>query len=138
MVSCYGDGIIFSDPAFGTLQGDEAKNMWRMLINNAKGKITITHDNVKADDQHGSADWIAEYDFSKTGRRVINKISARFEFAGGKIVRHTDHFDLWKWSEQALGWKGYLLGWTPFMKKQIRKQANALLKKYTQQLRNTK
>lgn len=130
MVACYDNAIIFTDPAFGTLHGDDAKNMWRMLIANGKGNTKISFSDVKADEKTGSANWTAEYTFSQTGRKVINKISASFEFANGKIVRHTDHFNLWKWSGQALGWKGWLLGWTPFMKNKIQKQTHKLLSAY--------
>jgi hypothetical protein len=38
-------------------------------------------------------------------------------------VTHTDSFDLWKWSGQALGFKGKFLGWAPFVHKAIRQQA---------------
>jgi ketosteroid isomerase-like protein len=130
MISCYDDHITFTDPAFGELKGDDAKNMWRMLIANSKGNTKIRFDNVKAGEKTGSADWIAEYTFSQTGRKVINRISASFEFSDKKIIRHTDHFNLWKWSSQALGWKGLLLGWTPFMKNKIQKQTNKLLSVY--------
>ncbi|MEO8086376.1 MAG: nuclear transport factor 2 family protein [Bacteroidota bacterium] len=130
MVKLYADDIVFSDPAFGELKGDDAKNMWRMLIQNSKGKIKITFADVTADGHSGSANWIAEYTFSQTGRFVVNKIVAHFEFKEGKISRHTDHFDLWKWTQQALGWKGYLLGWSSFMKNKIQIQTNNLLKVY--------
>lgn len=32
MVSLYQDDIMFEDPAFGVLKGEEAKAMWRMLV----------------------------------------------------------------------------------------------------------
>ena len=54
----------------------------------------------------GSADWTADYLFSKTGRQVFNEIHAEFEFKDGKIFRHHDTFDIWKWSRQALGISG--------------------------------
>ena len=130
MVSCYNDDIVFADPAFGTLKGEDAKNMWRMLVERSKGDIKITFNNVKANDKTGSAHWEAHYTFTQTGRPVINKISAQFEFKDGKIIKHTDTFDLWTWSKQALGFKGYLLGWSSFMQKQINKQTAALLKAY--------
>jgi hypothetical protein len=28
--------------------------------------------------------------------------------------KHTDDFDIWKWSKQAFSFTGYLLGWTGF------------------------
>ncbi len=131
MVSSYHDEIEFSDPAFGKLTGEDAKNMWRMLIERAKGNIEIQYLNVAANDKNGSADWTAKYVFSKTNRPVVNEIHAEFEFAGGKIFRHRDTFDIWKWSRQALGLSGVLLGWTPFMKSKIQKRARESLRVYS-------
>jgi ketosteroid isomerase-like protein len=130
MVKHYSNDIKFKDPAFGELQGDDVKNMWRMLIRNGKGEIRIIFTDVEANKKTGSANWTAKYVFSRTGRTVVNKIAARFEFQNGKIVRHTDDFDIWEWSKQALGLKGHLLGWTSFMKNKIREYAIASLKKY--------
>jgi ketosteroid isomerase-like protein len=130
MVNSYHSDIEFEDPAFGRLQGNKAKNMWRMLINNNKTGIKITCSDMQADEKTGSANWVAEYIFSQTGRPVINRIAAKFEFKDGKIIKHTDHFDMWAWSKQALGWKGYLLGWSGFMKGKIQAQTNSLLRKY--------
>jgi len=132
MVSCYHNNIQFKDPAFGVLKGEDAKNMWRMLLGRNKRNIQITFSNVKATEKTGSANWVAEYVFSATGRKVINVISAEFEFADGKIIKHTDTFDIYKWTKQALGLKGYLLGWTSFMQGKIQQQSGALLKKYTE------
>jgi len=130
MVDCYSSDIHFRDPAFGDLYGKDAMNMWRMLVRNSKGDLKISFSGVHADQKSGSAKWVAVYTFSKTGRPVVNKITAEFEFRDGKIIRHFDHFDLWKWTRQALGLPGYLLGWTAFMKNKINKQANAALAKY--------
>jgi ketosteroid isomerase-like protein len=130
MVNCYDDDIAFEDPAFGRLRGDNAKNMWRMLLKNPDIKITVS--NINADDKCGSADWVAVYTFSRTGRKVVNNVSATFEFRDGKIIKHTDRFNIWKWAGQAMGLKGYLLGWTPLVRNKIQKQAVALLTKYNQ------
>ena len=132
MVACYHNDIQFHDPAFGDLHGEDAKNMWRMLIGRNKGNIHITFSNIVANEKTGSANWRAEYVFSQTNRKVINVIAAKFEFADGKIIKHTDNFDIYKWTKQALGIKGYLLGWTAFMRKQIQQQSGKLLKKYTE------
>ncbi len=128
MVSLYADDIEFQDPAFGPLKGDSSKNMWRMLLKTPGIKISAS--NIKADDQTGSADWIAEYTFSLTGRKVINRVLADFIFSNGKIVKHTDTFSFWKWASQAFGLKGFLLGWTPLMKNKVRQQALARLSKF--------
>jgi len=128
MVNCYADDVVFKDPAFGEQKGDQAKNMWRMLLKTPGIKISV--DNITADDTTGSADWIAEYTFSLTGKAVINKVHADFIFSNGKIVEHTDHFSFWKWASQAFGFKGVLLGWTPLMKNKVREQALKRLSKF--------
>lgn len=127
MAACYTDDVLFSDPVFGELRGQQAGDMWRMLTSRAK-EFSVTFDQVRADRQTGSAHWIATYLFSQTGRTVINDIQARFVFRDGKICEHHDQFDLWRWSRQALGFKGAVLGWTPFVQSAIREQAKKGLK----------
>ncbi len=122
MVACYSDDIVFSDPAFGTLRGKDAGDMWRMLTTRAKD-FSLTFDSVRADDRSASAHWVATYLFSQTGRIVINDIQARFVIRDGKICEHHDSFSLWRWSRQALGTSGLLLGWTPLVQGKVRGQA---------------
>lgn len=129
MAACYTNDVKFCDPAFGPLKGDDAKNMWRMLLKNNTG-IKITASDIDADEITGSAKWVAVYIFSRTGRRVTNHVSAEFEFRDGKISKHTDTFNIWKWAGQAMGVTGWLLGWTPFMKGKIRTQTATLLGKF--------
>jgi|SRR5215217_8270474 len=128
MIGCYHDDIRFEDPAFGPLHGEDAKNMWRMLV---RPGIVVTYRNVKADEHTGSADWKAVYTFGSTGKKVVNNISASFEFKDGKIIKHTDKFSMRKWARQALGFKGFLLGGTSFLQQQVRKQALAKLAAFT-------
>ena len=45
MNSCYSDDIVFFDPAFGLLRGNEAKSMWEMLCKNAKD-FSLTYGNI--------------------------------------------------------------------------------------------
>ena len=131
MASCYHKDVVFQDPAFSILKGMHAGNMWRMLCQSQKGKdFTVEFSNVKASDQSGSAHWEAKYTFSKTGRKVHNSIDATFEFSDGKIIKHTDDFDLKKWAKQAMGLKGALLGGTGFFKKKLQKQTNGMLAKF--------
>lgn len=129
MVACYAEDVEFSDPVFPNLRGDEARGMWRMLTSRAKD-LKIVASAIEADDTTGKAHWDADYPFSATGRFVQNRIDARFTFRGGKIVRHVDSFDLWKWSGMALGLPGKLLGWTPMLQGKIRKNADAGLRAF--------
>ncbi|MEB0008955.1 nuclear transport factor 2 family protein [Pseudomonas sp. MH9.2] len=129
MSACYTEDVLFSDPVFGELRGRQAGDMWRMLTSRAKD-FSVVFDNLRADERTGGAHWVATYLFSQTGNTVVNDIQARFVFRDGKICEHHDHFDLWRWSRQALGTKGLLLGWTPFVQNAIRAQAQKGLKAF--------
>nr|WP_294787898.1 nuclear transport factor 2 family protein [uncultured Flavobacterium sp.] len=133
MSECYHPKVHFIDPAFGLLKEEQVSKMWTMLLSKSKGNIKIEFSNVKADDSTGSANWTATYNFSKTNRNVINKISAEFVFQDGLIIKHTDNFDVWKWSKQAFGPAGYLFGWTGFFQKKVQKQALLSLEKFQEQ-----
>ncbi|MGL4317166.1 MAG: nuclear transport factor 2 family protein [Pseudomonas sp.] len=122
MAACYAENVQFSDPVFPDLRGRDAGDMWRMLAARAQN-FSLTFDAVQADDEQGSAHWVATYLFSQTGNTVVNRIQANFRFVDGKIVEHHDHFDLWRWARQALGAKGLLLGWAPPVQHAIRQQA---------------
>ena len=122
MIACYAAEIWFSDPVFRDLRGPRAGAMWRMLAERATS-LEVTFRDIRADDHTGSAHWEARYLFSATGRSVHNVIDARFEFRDGKIVRHADTFDLWRWAGMALGAKGKLLGWAPPIQNAIHKTA---------------
>jgi limonene-1,2-epoxide hydrolase len=129
MLRCYHPDIRFSDPVFPLLSKAEVSAMWKMLCSQAKN-FDLTFAAIEANDQTGKAHWEARYDFSATGRRVHNKIEAEFEFQDGKIIKHTDTFDFWKWSSMALGSVGILLGWTPLLRKKVQKQARERLAKF--------
>lgn len=122
MSACYAENVVFSDPVFGELRGGEAGDMWRMLTRRAQD-FSVSFDQVDAGETSGSAKWIARYVFTQSGRPVVNHVQSRFCFSGGLIVEQHDTFDLWGWTRQALGIKGTLLGWTPFVQDAIRNQA---------------
>lgn len=134
MAACYAPDIQFQDPAFGVLHGKEAGDMWRMLLARATD-FTLTYDNIKSIGQVASAKAVARYTYSATGNIVVNEINARFAIRDGLIAEHTDVFDLWRWSRQALGASGWLLGWTPQMQRAIQTQARRALKEYRQKAR---
>ncbi|MEZ5040949.1 MAG: nuclear transport factor 2 family protein [Saprospiraceae bacterium] len=129
MVGLYSDNIEFDDPAFGLLKGKQASAMWEMLIGRSNDLVIHFSDIVGTEDG-GSAHWEAKYTFGKTKRKVHNKIDARFVIKDGKIIKHTDRFNFWKWSSMALGLPGLLLGFTPIIKNKVRKTVHQQLKKY--------
>lgn len=130
MNACYSDDIIFSDPVFLTLKEEEVKCMWEMLCKNAKNFSLTFSDIELIDEEYATCKWVASYDFSKTGRRVVNHIKAFMRIKDGKIIEHSDGFRLSTWAAQALGWKGVLFGWTGFMKRAIQNNAKLNLLKF--------
>ena len=132
MNSCYSEDIIFNDPVFGILEGDEARAMWEMLCKNAKD-LSLTFTNIQLlDEEYATCDWVASYTFSKTGRKVVNKIKANMRFADGKIIEHSDAFSVHKWSKQAFGTIGILFGWNSFFQNKIKNKAKKNLLKFMQ------
>lgn len=133
MASCYAPDATFRDPVF-TLAGSDVGDMWRMLTSRAKD-LRCEASDVEADALTGSANWVAHYTYSATGRAVVNRIHAQFRFRDGAIAEHVDAFNLWKWSAQAIGLPGTLLGWTPMVRGKIRRQAAATLAKFSAERR---
>jgi hypothetical protein len=135
MADCYATSARFEDEAF-TLKGrDEIAGMWRMLIDAVKAKghqdWALEWRDVHVQGQYATAHWEPRYRFSASGRLVHNIIDAEFELdEHGLIVSHRDRFDFWRWSRQALGAPGLLLGWTPWLRSKVRKQAMTNLKRY--------
>jgi len=135
MATCYADAVQFQDEVF-TLHGkDQTMGMWRMLCEavQSKGRADwrLTYSGIEADASTGRAHWEAHYRFSATGRLVHNRIDAKFSFdAQGLILRHHDQFNFWRWSSQALGLPGLVLGWTPFLRSKVRAQAQQNLQRY--------
>jgi len=120
MADKYDKNATFEDPAFGVLKGDMIGRMWIMLTSRSKD-LNINYTNIRADNNTGKCSWTADYTFSKTGRTVHNIVEATFTFKNGKILSHKDHFSFYKWSHQALGLPGILLGWTPFFQAKLQK-----------------
>lgn len=129
MASCYADGAVFEDPVFGVLSSTDVRDMWRMLCENATDlKIDFTVE--EANETSARVRWIAHYTFSATGRLVRNDVMATIQIVDGKITDHRDQFSFWKWSSQALGVPGRLLGWSPPLRAKVRKMALGNLAKY--------
>ena len=131
MQNCYADNPVFNDPVFGVLQGEEVRAMWEMLCKNAKD-FSLQEEKIQVDGEYGTCNWTASYTFSKTGRRVVNHVKAYMRIEDGKITEHTDEFDLYRWSRQAFGLTGMLLGWSGYLKNKIRNDARQKLEMFMQ------
>lgn len=124
MAECYHEDAYFRDEAF-ELKGLYIGAMWHMLCE--RGADMEMSYSVAEKDGVVTAHWEPKYSFSQTGRFVHNIIDAEFEFKDGKIIRHIDHFEFWRWSRQALGLPGALLGWSSFLKNKVGTMANKTL-----------
>ena len=132
MAACYHPEAMFRDEVFDLKSGKEIAAMWHMLCTSGRD-LAVGFSHVKADERSGQAHWEAYYTFSRTGRKVHNVIEANFEFRDGKIIRHVDHFPFWRWSRQAFGPTGWLLGWTPFLRNKVRATAMKGLWRFIEQ-----
>ena len=132
MGKCYHDELIFNDPVFQNLDKTKASKMWEMLLKRGKDLEIDYHISAQTENQV-EVHWTARYTFSQTGKAVVNEIDALFELKDGLIYRHTDTFDFYKWSSQALGVTGKLLGWTSFLQNSVQKKASVSLEKYISQ-----
>jgi len=131
MVSLYHDDIMFEDPAFGILKGEEAKAMWKMLIESQKGKnFQVSFSNIQQNGKIVTANWEAKDEFGKSKKKVHNKIQATFWIENGKISKHIDHFNLHTWAKQAMGFQGWIIGGTNLFKNKLNQQTRKMLHKY--------
>jgi ketosteroid isomerase-like protein len=129
MAACYTPDARFSDPVFQDLKHGETEAMWRMLTG-ASDDLRVELLEHEADDDSGSARWLAHYTFTQTGRHVDNDVRASFRFRNGLIAEHRDDFGFHRWARQALGPTGLLLGWTPIVQGSVRKRARARLDEF--------
>jgi ketosteroid isomerase-like protein len=136
MMSLYTDDVKFSDPAFPALTGDDAKNMWRMMVSRAK-ELRVEVKSVETEGAVCRTRWEARYLFGDKKRPVHNIIDATMTFRDGKIAEHTDVFDVGRWSRQAIGSVAYVMGGTQWMRTKIQTEAQKGLTLYTK-LKNRK
>lgn len=128
MARCYADHATFGDAVFPHLDAAGVRDMWRMLCEAEELRIEASE--ISADNTSGRARWDAWYAFPATGKKVHNIIHAAFSFEDGKIVVHRDDFDFHRWSKQALGLPGVLLGGTSFLQKKVQQGAGKQLGKW--------
>ena len=139
MQAAYAPDASFEDPAFKLQGREQIGAMWRMLCEAVKAKgmdvWSLDASAITADVKTGRAHWEPHYRFSATGRMVHNIVDAQFTFENGLIATHVDRFNFWRWSRQALGPAGLVLGWTPMLQKKVRAQAAANLAAFSNKRR---
>ena len=128
MLSYYHKDIIYDDIGFGKQKGENAKAVWYFLLGKVDKNAVITFSNIQITKNKGQVNWTTKYTFGK--RKIINQVTATFHFKDGKIIYHKDDYSLWKWSQQAFGIVGYLIGWSWLFSWFIRWQMQQLLRNF--------
>lgn len=127
MAACYAPDAVFRDPVFSLDSGADIGRMWTMLCRSVKADGAdvwqLSHTVESESDTAAIARWTVRYRFSMTGRLVENRIESRFVLADGLIRRQDDSFDFWRWSRQALGPAGWLMGWSGALQDKVRAKA---------------
>ena len=122
MGGLYHDEAQFSDPVFPQLDAEGVKAMWKMLLG-GDTDLCISFTVINENEKGGRVKWEAFYSFGKQKRKVHNVITSDFTFKDGLIHRQQDRFNFWRWSRQALGVPGIVLGWPPAVKRKVRAMA---------------
>lgn len=130
MCECYADDVVFYDPMFDLLHGEHAKAMWQMLCKSATDFSLIYNSITNLDDGYYTCKWVATYTFSNTKQKVINDCKAHFKILDGLIIEHSDAWSFYKWSEQAFGLTGKLLGGLGLFRNRIKNSAKMQLLNY--------
>jgi hypothetical protein len=102
MLELYDADAGFEDPMFGTLDARQTRGMWRMLTRSGQG-VHVSLRDAWANDTAGGVHVDSEFIFPQTSNTVHNQVEARFKFKAGKIVHHTENYDLQAWIRMALG-----------------------------------
>jgi hypothetical protein len=140
MQSCYAENARFEDPVFRLAGARQIGGMWRMLCADLRmhgiGQWDLVVEEIRARGDQGRARWRARYPFGTRPRTVRNRVYSRFDFdAKGLILRQRDAFSFWNWSRQAIGWPGWLFGWTPTLRARVQGKAGQQLARYMEKHR---
>jgi hypothetical protein len=127
----YANHATFRDPVFPRLTAQGVRLMWQMLLSEAED-LDLSVNILEDKPDHAQVNWTARYTFTPTKRLVVNRVHTEMRFAAGKIVQQVDDFSFWRWSGQALGWRGWVFGATPLVRDKVRAQAAKSLKEYAQ------
>jgi ketosteroid isomerase-like protein len=127
-LACYHAEVFFSDPLHPRLRGRLAGDLWRMRLGEA-GLEEIVLEEASGDADGAHARWTAR--FAVRHRPVTVRGRSMFAFREGRIVRHYDHYSLWRWAAQALGPAGAALGWFGPLRWALRARATRRLERFS-------
>ena len=128
MSACYAADARFADPLMRVEGRDGIGSMWQMLcdaiVSNGRADWRLLVGELQIEGERGHVHWEPKYRFGSDDQRVHNLIDSSFTFnEQGLIASQHDRYDLWRWSRQALGTRGTLLGWMPWFRARLRERA---------------
>ena len=118
----------FSDPVFPHLDAAQVRAMWKMLLTSGSD-LRLEFQVLGETEAGGRVQWDAWYTFGASGRKVHNRVASTFVLKDGLILRQKDAFNFWRWSRQALGTSGALLGWSSMVRNKVQATAAKRLEK---------
>ncbi|WP_223713221.1 nuclear transport factor 2 family protein [Niabella beijingensis] len=131
MNTLYSTDIVYSDPLFGLLEGQQVYDKWEMICAGIKDFDLTVIKTEEIDQEYATCQWKATY-FSLNAQRVIDfKAKSFMRFADGKIIEHSDGFSLTAWIAQTYGLKGQFFGWLNFMKRKVQKEHQQRLERFS-------
>ncbi|WP_300601123.1 nuclear transport factor 2 family protein [Niabella sp.] len=134
MNALYSDDIVYSDPLFGMLEGEEVKDKWEMVCNDIRDFRLTVIKTEEIDHEYATCQWKATWISSLSKKQIVFEAKSFMRFSGNQIIEHSDGFSLTKWIAQAYGITGQFFGWLNFMKRRVQRNYQQRL----QQFSNTK
>jgi len=127
----YSDDILYSDPLFGMLEGQQVRDKWIMVCKGIRElRLTIVK-TAEIDHEYATCQWKASWFPADSKRQIFLEGKSFMRFAEGRIIEHSDGFSLTKWIAQAYGIRGQLFGWLHFMKRKVQRQHRERLERFS-------
>jgi|AntRauTorcE11898_2_1112593.scaffolds.fasta_scaffold21693_2 hypothetical protein len=128
MWKLYAMDATFSDPAYGSLKGDEIKAMWHQIcVRNTDLEAEILSV-TQNDAQTISYSWKASYTHAMYNGEIENVINGEITVdKNGNILSQHETYSLWKWFSMAIGIAGKLLGWRTSMRENLQRSVRKSL-----------
>lgn len=131
MNACYRSDIVYSDPLFGMLEGQQVFDKVEMICKNVRD-FNLTVENIEeVDPEYITCKWKADYFSMNSRRHIVFHSKAFMKLKDGIITEHSEGFSLTKWIAQAYGWKGKFFGWLSFMKRKAQSEHQGRLQRFS-------
>lgn len=129
MTACYTSDVIYFDPLFGYLDGEQVTAMWQLRLSDLD-QFAIALEKI-ADE--GDGYYKMKYSISyrkKDNRPVSMNVQVFFKLDQNRIVEQSEAFSVHALLKQERGMIGHLMGWNRMMQQARKNKARKELLKY--------